>query len=46
MSHEKQESKSENYVFQEEWEAFNKIGEITLLPLTILEKLAGDSLGF
>ena len=33
-------SHSENYTFQEDWEALNKIAEITLLPLKILGDLA------
>lgn len=39
MSYEKP-SHSENYIFQEEWEALNMVGEITLLPLKILGDLA------
>lgn len=41
MSKEKSEQHSENYGFHQEWEAFNMIGDITLLPVEILGDLVG-----
>ena len=36
-------SHSENYTFQEDWEALNMIGEITILPVEILGDLVGEA---
>ena len=43
MAYEKGESHSDGYVFQEDWEALNMIGEITILPVEILGDLAAEA---